>query len=227
MLGLIVSTEKELRAALGKFDDAPGVAEGDMESWTCNGREWLVAVSGVGPVNAGIMAGRLIERGVSGVVNAGLAGSFDTGRLPTQSVCAVRCETWPEYGLATADGVDPEGIGFPLATVDGRSVGNRICMDPVRAAGDMGLSLPWLETASSLTVSAATGTPDGAQGLKTTFDADLENMEGFAVALACVRAGLPFLEIRTVSNRVGSREGWDIGGAFTALKVACGALLAA
>lgn len=226
MLALVTAAEKEMRAALGKFD-APAVAEGDIVEWSHKGRSWLLAVCGIGPINAGIMAGRLMERGVKGVVNAGIAGSFDTKRLPTQAVCAIRCETWPDYGLATDEGVDPEGIGFAQASRDGVSVTNRICMDPVGAARDMGLTLPWLETASSLTVSASTGTAEQAQRLKNAFDADLENMEGFALALACFRASIPFLEIRTVSNRVGSREGWDFGGALTALKVACAAIVAA
>lgn len=225
MIALVSSVDKELRAALAKFD-APVPGEGEILEWRQGERSWLLAVSGVGPVNAGIMAGRLLERGITGMLNVGIAGSFDMKRLPMQSVCAVRCETWPDYGLAGSDGIDPDGLGFPLASMEGKAVGNRICMDPVRAAGDMGLTLPWIETASSLTVSAATGSEERALALKKEFDADLENMEGFAMALACARLGLPFLEIRTVSNRVGSREGWDVGGAFTALKVACGALLA-
>ncbi|GAB7022070.1 futalosine hydrolase [Salidesulfovibrio brasiliensis] len=226
MLALVTAAEKEMQAALGKFD-APHVREGEIVSWSHKGRDWLLAVAGVGPINAGITAGRLLERGAKGMVNAGIAGSFDTKRLPTQSVCAVRCETWPDFGLATADGVDPEGIRFSQAERNGVSVTNRVCMDPVAAAREMGLTLPWLETASSLTVSASTGTPELAERLKNEFDADLENMEGFALALACFRAGVPFLEIRTVSNRVGSREGWDFGGALTALKVACAAIVAA
>ena len=33
----------------------------------------------------------------------------------------------------------------------------------------------------------------------------LENMEGFAVALACARQGIACVEVRSVSNRVGPR----------------------
>ncbi len=53
-------------------------------------------------------------------------------------------------------------------------------------------------------------------------------MEGFAAAYAAMQAGLPFLEVRTVSNMVGSRdsEDWDIKGALKALGTAANGLFA-
>ena len=47
-------------------------------------------------------------------------------------------------------------------------------------------------------------------------------MEGFGLAYPVMRQGLPFLEVRTISNVVGSREAedWNLKGAFKQLKVA-------
>jgi futalosine hydrolase len=44
-------------------------------------------------------------------------------------------------------------------------------------------------------------------------------MEGFSLALACLQAGIPFLELRTISNLVGSRkpEHWKLDDALQAL----------
>jgi len=44
-------------------------------------------------------------------------------------------------------------------------------------------------------------------------------MEGFGVALAAWQAGVPFLEVRAISNQVGerSKHNWRIGPALTAL----------
>jgi futalosine hydrolase len=41
-------------------------------------------------------------------------------------------------------------------------------------------------------------------------------MEGFALAWPCLKYGIPFAEVRCVSNVVGSRqkEDWDIRGAL-------------
>ncbi|MNI97933.1 Futalosine hydrolase [compost metagenome] len=48
-------------------------------------------------------------------------------------------------------------------------------------------------------------------------------MEGFGVAVAARRLGLPVLEIRAISNAIGprQRELWKIGDALQALELAC------
>jgi futalosine hydrolase len=53
-----------------------------------------------------------------------------------------------------------------------------------------------------------------------------EAMEGFGVAEAAARHGLPVLELRTVSNPVGPRDraAWRIGEALEALERAFAAL---
>ncbi|MCU4747380.1 futalosine hydrolase [Streptomyces sp. G-5] len=71
-----------------------------------------------------------------------------------------------------------------------------------------------------LTVSTATGTAARAAELVRRHPgAAAEAMEGFGVAEAAARAGVPVLEIRTVSNAVGPRDraAWRIGEALTAL----------
>ena len=44
-------------------------------------------------------------------------------------------------------------------------------------------------------------------------------MEGFGVATACALAGVPFAEVRAISNAVGPRDrgAWRIGEALAAL----------
>jgi futalosine hydrolase len=44
-------------------------------------------------------------------------------------------------------------------------------------------------------------------------------MEGFALAYGCAVAGVPFVELRAVSNAVGARPpvAWDLPGALSAL----------
>jgi futalosine hydrolase len=53
-----------------------------------------------------------------------------------------------------------------------------------------------------------------------------EAMEGFGVATATARVGLPFAEIRAISNPVGPRDraGWRIPEALAALERAAAAL---
>ncbi len=230
MLAFVTATAKELQAALAGLD-APEVGQGQCASWRCGGRGLLLGVSGIGVINAGIMTGRLLERGVSGVINAGVAGSFDLETTPMGSVWLADREVWPEYGLRREDGVvDARGIGFPLGSVENKPVFDRVELAPHDVWAAMGLSAAGeFPNASFLTVSAVTGGDERARTLRKMFDVRLENMEGFAFALGCAQAGVPFLELRTVSNLVGSRskEDWNLEGALTALGDACSRVLQA
>jgi futalosine hydrolase len=70
-----------------------------------------------------------------------------------------------------------------------------------------------------LTVSTVTGTDARAGLLAERHGAVAEAMEGWGVVEAARPHGLPVLEIRTVSNRVGRRDTstWDFPRAFDAL----------
>ena len=71
----------------------------------------------------------------------------------------------------------------------------------------------------SLTVAGVSASFARAADLRGRYKADLENMEGFAVAYACARQGIPCVEVRSVSNKVGprAREEKDFPGALRAL----------
>jgi futalosine hydrolase len=76
-----------------------------------------------------------------------------------------------------------------------------------------------------LTVSTATGTAERAAWLRTRYPASVgEAMEGYGVAVAAARFGLPVAEVRAVSNPIGPRDrgAWRIGEALAALTAAAG-----
>ncbi|WP_419786808.1 futalosine hydrolase [Pseudodesulfovibrio sp.] len=221
MLVVLAATDKEMHAALGHAG-APALEQGREVAFSTAGRDLLLCVTGVGLVNASLHAGRLLDRpGVDGVLVVGIAGAYNTGDFPLGSACFAWREIWPEYGLLDEDGgVDAEGIGFPQETLDGKPVWDRVDLNPTNDAERMGLHLgeTW-GRASSVTVSSVTGTPERAGWLSAAYTGDVENMEGFGPALAAVRQGVPFLELRTISNLVGSRaaDEWDVGGALKGL----------
>ncbi|KAB1442721.1 futalosine hydrolase [Pseudodesulfovibrio senegalensis] len=233
MLALVAATHRELRACLAgagiDLPDGDALEQGGTARISVHGRELLACTCGVGLVNAGIMLGRLLERGVAGVVNVGIAGSFDVQAAPLGSVWLAKSETWPEYGVLDENGMtDARALKFPLARVGGEAVWDRVALNPYRDAEAMGLHADrqWGE-ADFLSVSGVSAATERAHGLRKRFDVLLENMEGFALAFGCAVAGVPFVELRTVSNRVGSRErtDWDIEGALAALGNACTGLL--
>lgn len=221
MLVITTATAKEMKAAFA-FTNIPEVGQGDVVEFELNGRSFLLAVSGVGLVNAAMCAGALFGRtDVTGMVNLGIAGAYDVEEFPLGSSGYAWKEIWPEYGLLDEDGnVDPKAIGFAQGTVGNRPVWDQLKLNPVNDAARMDLHLPSDSgRAASVTVSSVTGTPSRAGWLKTACSADLENMEGFAFAFGCMQRDLPFLELRAVSNLVGSRyeEDWDLKGAFREL----------
>lgn len=230
MLVLATATPREMKAVLAGFGERATVEQGSPVPLELRGRSVLLVVTGVGVVNAALAAGMLLGReDVDGVVNIGVAGAFDPETHPLGSAHAVDCEIWPEYGLLLPDGtIDPRGIGFAQARLDSGPVWDRVALDPEGDARRMGLCLSeaWGRGAS-LTVSCVSGTSERAAGLGRKYGAALENMEGFGLAYACAVRGVPFLEVRTVSNVVGSRreEDWALNRAVAALGPCAHALI--
>ncbi|MDR3357854.1 MAG: futalosine hydrolase [Desulfovibrio sp.] len=187
----------------------------------------FACVIGVGPVNAALAMGEALVGAksagtpITSVLLAGLAGAFDLARLPLRSLCLVKEEIWPEYGLHDGTSVTARAFSFPLwrrAAHDGGDVYDRL---PLAAPEAIGLSLKngALPRTLSLTVAGVSASLARARDLAQHYGADLENMEGFAVAYACARHGIPCVEIRAVSNKVGprAREEKDFPGALQRL----------
>lgn len=221
MILVVTATTKEMQAAFG-FAGAPKVAQGETAEIEVGGKRLLLTVAGVGLVNTALTMGRLLERtDIKGVVNLGIAGAYDVEDFPLGTTCFVWQETWPEYGLLDESGaVDARAIGFAQGTAMGQEVWNRVRINPTNDAQTMGLTLPEkARRAAAISVSSVTGTPDRAGWLKMAHHGDIENMEGFGAAYATLGRELPFLELRTVSNLVGSRhpEDWDLKGALESL----------
>jgi len=169
-----------------------------------------VCITGVGPVNAGMALGRILalHHEIRGVLNLGLAGSFDLAGAPLGSCTLVTEEIWPEYGLFGDDGVDAPGLGFAQWEHGDQRVVDRLplCTDltvfglPQPADAICGISL---------TVAGVSASVKRADMLARRYRPLSENMEGFAVALACARQQILCVELRVISNRVGSRAGED------------------
>jgi futalosine hydrolase len=228
-LCLAVATAKEYKATLGSLGAPAAPAAGHWAPWRWRGREFVVLITGVGPVAAGISLGWLLgRRAVAGVVNLGVAGAYALEAAPLAGLVVATEEIFPEYGLRGAGGIDARGLGFAQLTVEGVPVYDRLPLAPETAAEAMGLRLPAGARKGAFATVAGVGTegsPSAAERLSPMPLA--ESMEGFALALACALAGVPFLELRSISNRVGARppRDWDLPGALAALGELVPALL--
>jgi futalosine hydrolase len=170
---------------------------------------------GVGPLAAGVNAALALSRGHwDAVVNLGIAGTYDPEQLGVLSRIAATVTLIGDIGLCTPQGfVTTTGMGFPPHA------------DPDWNACDAGLLHRFrgvVDHAGPIaTVACASGTDEAAGALRARTRAQAEAMEGAAVHLACRRTGLPFAEIRVISNRVGdrARHPWKLNEALTMLGV--------
>ncbi|MEV6306138.1 futalosine hydrolase [Actinoplanes sp. NPDC051861] len=178
----------------------------------------LVEAVGVGPAAAAAGTARLLATGsYRAVLSAGIAGGFP-GRAPVGGTVLATRSIAADLGAETPDGFLPvEELGFGSSRVE---------CDPTLLKA-LREALPSAVTGEVLTLSTVTGTAATADRLAARFpDAVAEAMEGYGVASAAAAAGVPFAELRTISNPIGPRDraAWRLTDAFAALRAAGPAL---
>lgn len=185
-----------------------------------------VAAVGAGPAAAAAGTARLLalaQTGPSGgyraVISAGIAGGFP-GRAPVAATVLGARSIAADLGAETPQGfvpVDELGFGTCVTAADEMLLKALTSALPEAVVGDI------------VTLSTVTGSAATAAGLASRFPAAVaEAMEGYGVACAAAGAGVPFVEVRTVSNLIGPRDraAWRIPEALAALTAAAAALRA-
>jgi futalosine hydrolase len=144
-----------------------------------------------------------------GVLSFGIGGGF---AQPLGGTVLARRSIAADLGADSPGGfISLDELGFgdsATITVDQRLLTELRTAIPDAPVGDI------------LTVSTVTGTGERADWMIERYPhAVAESMEGYGVAIAARQAGVPFAELRTISNAVGprDRESWRIGEALTAL----------
>jgi futalosine hydrolase len=172
----------------------------------------VIEAVGVGPAAAAAGTARLLARGphYDAVLSGGIGGGYPE-RVPVGGVALGTVSIAADLGAGTPDGtlsLDDLGFGSSLAPVD------ESLLDALRGA------LPEAAIGPVLTVWTVTGTAPETERLAQRYPGVVaEGMEGFGVATAASQAGVPFAEVRTISNLVGPRDraAWRIPQALAAL----------
>ncbi len=182
-----------------------------------------VVVAGVGPIAAAIAATKaLTSKKYDLVINAGIAGGFPN-KADVKSVVLASEVIAADLGAETAEGFSSiEQLGFGISTIAIDHLQVKKVAEALQTAG--------LTTTIGpiLTLSTVTGTTETTLQLTKRFPlATAEAMEGFGVALAAKEAGVPTLEIRTISNLVGPRDkaAWKIKEALSTLETVSSVLV--
>jgi futalosine hydrolase len=175
-----------------------------------------VIVGGVGPAESAAATARALSTDRCDlVISAGIGGGFAPLRAGELAVASAI--VFADLGAETPDGFAPAaelGLGSGRYEVD-----PRLAVELAdRTGGHLG---------TILTVATVTGTAATADALLRRHpDAVAEGMEGAGVAAAAARCGVPFAELRAISNRTGPRrrEAWDIPAALHSLALALAAI---
>ncbi len=162
-----------------------------------------VLVCGVGKSAAAVAtATRLAQGGVAGVVSFGVAGAYPASGLALGDVAVATEVAVLDEGLGTARGFRPfERPGMPVPAAAWTAT-DALLRAPFAGDGD-GFRVALGRVA---TVSVCAGT-DRLVRERSATGALAEGMEGAAIALACARHGVPFAELRGISNPCGPRDG--------------------
>ena len=165
---------------------------------------------GVGPVAAAARTMHLLHlHRPRRVLLLGIAGSFDAARFPLGSPCRFSAARMDGIGIRQGDFVRP----LPAVALGQQQQGGPM---------DFGDELTWEEgTQLLLTVPDASDSMAANRRRAAHPDALAEDMESYAVALACRFLETPLVVVRGASNLVGERDHrhWRIEDALEGVAV--------
>lgn len=157
--------------------------------------------SGVGLLASAVsLTKMLIEDKPDLVIQAGIAGCFDQ-KMPLGKVVVVGDEMLADMGVEE-DGRWKDIFDLKL---------EKSSYPPFERRK---LPNPWVEKFNLLKLSAVNGVTvntittgkEKIHQLVKKYDPVIESMEGAALHYACLQAGIPFLQVRALSNYIGERD---------------------
>ena len=188
------------------------------ELFALPGRDVYLAHLGVAKVNtAAGLALALHTLKPDRVLQFGIGGAFAGAGLELEQVAVATQETHMDTGVGLENGwQDMAALGFPL--VAGHYNIFKTDAELTRTLAELtgAVEQPF---GTSETV---TGSFAKAEELYNRLGVGLESMEGAAAAQVCTALGVPFAELRGVSNAVGERDkaNWRLRGAVDAANAA-------
>ena len=159
-----------------------------------------VFICGVGiPATVYHLTKKLLQEKYDLVIQAGIAGSFSK-KIKKGEVVAVEQDAFADIGVQEAGKfktVFQLGFGdenkFPFKN------GCLINTSEI-------LQATHLKKVKAVTVNKINDSKKQAKQLKNIFNAEVESMEGAAFHFVCLQQNIPFLQIRSLSNKVGVRD---------------------
>ncbi|HTL10812.1 MAG TPA: 5'-methylthioadenosine/adenosylhomocysteine nucleosidase [Chitinophagaceae bacterium] len=187
-----------------------------------NGRNVVVAQTGIGKVNAAIVTALLLDHfQPKEVVFTGIAGGINPMLMPGDLVIANRT-AYHDYGTITPDSMLRRATRNPFTmqenpvffTCDSQLVaaavnaGQGLSLEKI--AGKNGTRSPRIIAGTIVTGDVFVASRAATEQFRTQLQADATEMEGAAVAQACWQQRVPFIIIRSLSDDAGNNASTDV-----------------
>lgn len=216
---VVAATQAEVSPFVAALNRASVVGP-RVTKYQCAGHDVHVLISGVGMVATAAWCSRLLSTERFDVaLNLGVCGSFEPEIFPG-SVVHVVSDRLVELGAEDGDAFltihEMKLLGadeFPF------TAGRLVNTSPPALA-----TLAAMRTVDGITVNTVHGDDESIARVKRRFSPEVESMEGAAFMYACLIQGVPFAQVRAVSNMVErrNRSAWKLDDAIANLgEAAC------
>ena len=165
--------------------------------------ECSVLITGVGMVATAYQLGAyLASNPVDVMVNVGIAGSF-ADNLPLGSLVRVVNDSFSELGAENDE---------QFLSIDQMGFGTQHYSENVWSFDTLN-ALEGLKQVQGITVNTVHGNLHSIERIRQRLQPQVESMEGAAVFYCARQMDIPCLQIRSISNRVETRNtaSWDMG----------------
>jgi futalosine hydrolase len=223
MIALLCSVQAEADRLLASMVVAKSTLLGSklLLEGTLGSQQVLLCVSGMGKVNAAHAATLMLATCNPEVLIAfGIGGAYPSSGAGIGDLAIAKEEISGDEGVLTREGFkDTEYLGLPLVKTAALEIYTTYpASEPLVLRSSQLLrssqisSQPTIHIGSFITLSTCTGTASRARELEERYHGLCENMEGAAVAQVAALHGVPWLEVRCISNIVEDRDlkKWDI-----------------
>jgi len=231
MIALLCSVQAEAERLLGSIVEMRSTTLGSklLIEGKLGDQRILLCVSGMGKVNAAHTATLMLARfDPEALIVFGIGGAYPSSGAHVGDLAIAREEIAGDEGVLTREGFkDAEYIGIPLLKTAASVIYSTYpASEPLVHRSLQSLVAHWksgqgkIHVGSFVTLSTCTGATARAMELEERYHGLCENMEGAAVAQVAALHGVPWLEVRGISNIVEDRDlkKWDIPKAAGAVQ---------
>jgi futalosine hydrolase len=209
---LVAATELEIKLLSEECELVRAVND-NMKSYRYNNLEIDILITGIGTTfTTFFLTQALLEKSYFFVVDSGIAGSL-SDQYKIGDVVNVEEEEFADLGIE-------KEREFLTLFESGFLQSNEFPFENRMLKADHHNLAEHLPRVKGITSNISHGRESSIQELKNQFSANVVSMEGAAVFYVCRWLGIPFLQIRSVSNLVVPRSlsRWDIPLALENLK---------